>query len=113
MSDEVTAPAEVAPAEVAAPGQVASAEVASPPVASDEVGAPAPVAFAEVAELTRALRGAPPTPVAVLPPEVLRRLTAQIDAGRRHHRAVADHAIAMATRGVPLPVRGIVRKALT
>ncbi len=66
----------------------------------------------EVYELARALRGSPPPQVAALPPEVLRRLTAQIDAGRRHHRAVADRAIETAIKGVPLPVRGIVRKAL-
>ncbi|HEU5265919.1 MAG TPA: hypothetical protein VFU35_04425 [Jatrophihabitans sp.] len=67
----------------------------------------------EIAELTRALRGAPPPAVAALPPHILRRLTAQVNAGRRHHREVADQAIAKAVKGVPLPVRGIVRKALT
>jgi hypothetical protein len=66
-----------------------------------------------VADLTRALRHIPSAEVAALPPQTLLRLTAQIDAGRRHHRAVADHAIARALKGLPLPVRGLVRKALT
>ena len=68
---------------------------------------------AAAADLARALRDTPPTAVAQLPPQTLQRLAAQIDAGRRHHRAVADQAIAKALKGVPLPVRGLVRKALT
>ena len=65
------------------------------------------------ADLARALRDTPPAAVVQLPPHTQQRLAAQIDAGRRHHRAVADQAIAKALKGVPLPVRGLVRKALT
>ncbi len=74
---------------------------------------PTDVAAIAVADLARALRDTPSAAIAALPPHTLRRLTAQIDAGRRHHRAVADQAIARAVKGVPLPVRGLVRKALT
>jgi hypothetical protein len=66
-----------------------------------------------VADLARALRHEPSAAIAALPPHTLLRLAGQIDAGRRHHRAVADQAIARALKGVPLPVRGLVRKALT
>lgn len=67
----------------------------------------------EVAALTDALGAAPPDTVAALPPDVLRRLVDQIEAGRRHHQRVAERAVQAAIKGVPLPVRGIVRKALT
>ncbi len=67
----------------------------------------------ELAALTESLGAAPPASVAALAPEVLRRLTEQIEAGRRHHRQVAEDTVQAALKGVPLPVRGIVRKALT
>ena len=67
----------------------------------------------ELDALIAALGTEPPASVASLPPDVLRRLTDQIEAGRRHHRQVAERTVQAALKGVPLPVRGIVRKALT
>jgi hypothetical protein len=67
----------------------------------------------ELEALTRVLGAAPPASIAALPPDVLRRLTGQIEAGRRHHLRVAEDAVRAAIKGVPLPVRGIVKKALT
>jgi hypothetical protein len=67
----------------------------------------------ELVALTASLGAAPPASVAALDPEVLRRLTEQIEAGRRHHRKVGEDTVQAALKGVPLPVRGIVRKALT
>ncbi len=67
----------------------------------------------EVTALTKALGAEPPKSVAALPPEVLGRLAAQIEAGRRHHNEVAAEAVRTAIKGAPLPVRGIVKKALT
>jgi hypothetical protein len=90
-------------------GQVESG-VPEPVRPDADVTDEAPVA---VADLARALRHTPSAAIAALPPQTLLRLTAQIDAGRRHHRSVADQAIARALKGVPLPVRGLVRKALT
>lgn len=67
----------------------------------------------EVAALTELLGTAPPHSVAQLPPDVLGRLSAQIESGREHHRAVADDAVQKAINSVPLAVRGIVKRALT
>ncbi|WP_375491766.1 hypothetical protein [uncultured Jatrophihabitans sp.] len=65
------------------------------------------------ARLADLLGTRPPRSVQHLPAPVLNRLVEQIEAGRRHHLKVADDATNDALRGVPLPVRGIVRKALT
>ncbi len=67
----------------------------------------------EVTALTKALGAEPPESVAALPSDVLGRLTAQIEAGRQHHYEVAAEAVRTAIKGAPLPVRGIVKKALT
>jgi DNA-binding IclR family transcriptional regulator len=59
------------------------------------------------------LLGAPlPAAVARLPKADLARLTEQITAARRRQAKVVDDAVRTAVTGVPLPVRGIVRKAL-
>lgn len=50
--------------------------------------------------------------VAELPEETLTRLAGQIAAARERQTAMLDDAVGQALRGVPLPVRGIVRKAL-
>ena len=54
----------------------------------------------------------PPASVATLPSEVLRRLTDQICAARTRQNDVMAQSVRVAVDGVPLPVRGIVRKAL-
>ncbi len=64
-------------------------------------------------DLTRALGGAPPDTVAALPDAVLARLTEQIEHGRAEHERAGMRAIEQAFKGVPLPFRAIVRKALT
>jgi len=50
--------------------------------------------------------------VAGLPDETLARLADQIAAARSRQSAMLDQAVRQALSGVPLPVRGIVRKAL-
>jgi hypothetical protein len=64
------------------------------------------------AELRRVLGAAPPDSIANLPAPVLERLVGQIEAAREHHRRVAEDAVRTVISGAPLPVRGIVRKAL-
>jgi hypothetical protein len=63
--------------------------------------------------LDDALGATAPDPVRALPDDVLDRLVAVIEAGRRHHLRVAEQATEKALKGVPLPVRAIVRTALT
>lgn len=50
--------------------------------------------------------------VAGLPEETLARLTGQIAAAGHRQTAMLDEAIGRLMRGVPLPVRRVVRKAL-
>lgn len=60
-----------------------------------------------------AILGAPVTErVAELPDETLGGLAQQVAAARERQSAMLDNAVGQALRGVPLPVRGIVRKAL-
>lgn len=67
---------------------------------------------AAVEKLTRVL-GEPVTDgVAGLPGDTLDRLTEQIAAARVRQSAMLDDAVRQALSGVPLPVRGMVRKAL-
>ena len=65
-----------------------------------------------LASLAALLGAAPPDSVAGLPDDVLARLADQIDAARRHQKDAVDDSVRTAVTGVPLPVRGIVRKAL-
>ena len=66
-----------------------------------------------VARLAEALHTQPPASVCALPATVLDRLTEQVESGRRRHLQVAEDATNKALKGVPLPVRGIIKKALT
>ena len=63
-------------------------------------------------DLSELLGGVLPDSVAALPPEVLERLAEQVQAARRRQAQQIADAIQVAVKGVPLPVRGIVRKAL-
>ena len=54
----------------------------------------------------------PPAAVNALPAEVLARLAEQIDEARRRQAATMDSSVTAALKGVPLPFRGMVRKAL-
>jgi hypothetical protein len=53
-----------------------------------------------------------PDSVLALDPEVQSRLADQIRAARAHQLQLIEDSINTAVHGVPLPVRGIVRKAL-
>jgi hypothetical protein len=63
-------------------------------------------------ELTGILGAPVADRVAELPDETLGRLAGQIATARDRQSAMLDDAVGEALRGVPLPVRGIVRKAL-
>lgn len=59
------------------------------------------------------LLGAPPPPaVAALPDDVLDRLADQFVSARRRQADAIASAVQAAVTGVPLPVRGLIRKAL-
>ncbi len=62
--------------------------------------------------LTDLLDDEPPAGVLALPEESQRRLAELVVAAREHQQRHSDQAVERALRGVPLPVRGIVRKAL-
>jgi hypothetical protein len=64
-------------------------------------------------QLADALGVPPPPAVAGLPDEVRDRLAAQVRAAQRRELRSAQAALETALKGVPLPVRGLVRKALT
>lgn len=66
-----------------------------------------------VARLTNALHTQPPASVCALPATVLDRLSEQVEAGRQRHLKVAEDATNKALKGVPLPVRSVIKKALT
>ena len=53
-----------------------------------------------------------PEAVRALPEAVRNRLAAQVEAACKHHDAVIEASVKKAIAGVPLPVRGAVRKAL-
>lgn len=62
--------------------------------------------------LSDVLGDRPPDSVAALSPEVLERLAHQIENARKHQGEIMDESVRVAVKGVPLPVRGIVRKTL-
>lgn len=63
-------------------------------------------------ELTDALGEEPPASVGALPPEVLVRLAGQVEATRRRQAAAMEAGVKTALKGVPLPFRSVIRKAL-
>lgn len=65
------------------------------------------------AALATELGGELPASVASLPEQVLTRLLEQVHAARRHQAEVLESSVKTAVKGVPLPVRSIVCKALT
>lgn len=66
----------------------------------------------EQSPLQRALRADPPAGVAALPAEVQDRLADLVDEARRRQARLMTEAVETAIKGVPLPVRGVVKKAL-
>jgi hypothetical protein len=56
--------------------------------------------------------GSLPPSVAALPQAVRGRLARQVRAAQRHQANVVENAVRDAVKGAPLPVRGIIRKAL-
>lgn len=69
-------------------------------------------AAADTDPLAATLRDTPPPAVQALPPELRERLAEQVRAGRARQRQLGEEAVASALKGVPLPVRGLLRKAL-
>ena len=63
-------------------------------------------------QLADVLGAPPPASVAALSDVVLDRLAAQVVRARSNQKALGDEAVETALKGVPLPVRGIVKKAL-
>ena len=53
-----------------------------------------------------------PDAVRALPEAVRDRLAAQVEAACKHHDAVIEASVKKAIAGVPLPMRGALRKAL-
>lgn len=62
--------------------------------------------------LAEVLGEEPPAAVGALPDEVLTRLAAQVEAASRRQAAAMEAGVKTALKGVPLPMRGVVRKAL-
>lgn len=62
--------------------------------------------------LSEALRAEPPASVAALADDVRNRLAAQISAAKARQAELVADAELRALRGVPLPLRGLVAKAL-
>lgn len=54
----------------------------------------------------------PPPGVQALAPEVQERLAALVDDARRRQARLMASSVETAIKGVPLPVRGVVKKAL-
>ncbi len=65
-----------------------------------------------VPSLTELLHDAPPPSVAALPEPSQRRLAELLVAARARQQQQGDESVERALKGVPLPVRGLVRKAL-
>lgn len=63
-------------------------------------------------ELADALGEEPPATVGALPPEVLSRLAGQIEDASRRQAEAMEAGVRKALKGAPLPLRGIIRKAL-
>jgi len=62
--------------------------------------------------LAAVLGAEPPAAVAALPAEVSARLAAQIEEASARQAAAMEAGVKTALKGVPLPLRGVVRKAL-
>jgi hypothetical protein len=62
--------------------------------------------------LADALGEEPPAAVNALPAEVLSRLADQVEDARQRQAAAMETGVKKALKGVPLPLRGVVRKAL-
>jgi hypothetical protein len=62
--------------------------------------------------LTEALGAEPPATVLALPDATLTALAEHLVAARQATAALNKQSVETALRGVPLPVRGVVRKAL-
>ena len=62
--------------------------------------------------LTVLLGDEPPATVLALPDEARERLVALVATARERQQRLADESVTTALRSVPLPVRGVVRKAL-
>lgn len=64
-------------------------------------------------QLEEALGATPPASVLALPDALRDRLAEQVARARAQQRELTAQAVDRALAGVPLPVRGVVRKALT
>ena len=62
--------------------------------------------------LAAALGEDPPAAVGALPDDVLTHLAGQIEDASRRQAAAMEAGVKSALMGVPLPLRGVVRKAL-
>lgn len=62
--------------------------------------------------LAEAIGEEPPAAVGALPDEVLTRLAGQIEDASRRQAAAMEAGVKSALKGVPLPLRGVVRRAL-
>lgn len=62
--------------------------------------------------LAHVLDAEPPATVQALPDDVQLRLAGHVDTARRRQSDLISSSVDAAIRGVPLPVRGIVKKAL-
>ncbi|KQY10062.1 hypothetical protein ASD37_06875 [Mycobacterium sp. Root135] len=62
--------------------------------------------------LAETLGEEPPAAVGALPDEVLTRLAGQIEDASRRQAAAMEAGVKSALKGVPLPLRRVVRKAL-
>lgn len=65
-----------------------------------------------VRTLAETLGEEPPAAVSALPGEVQARLAGQIEDASRRQAAAMEAGVKTALKGVPLPLRGVVRKAL-
>lgn len=65
-----------------------------------------------MSSLEKVLRSTPPPSVEALPVDVQDRLAEQIQDARRRQIERAGVAVDKALTGVPLPVRGVLRKAI-
>ena len=62
--------------------------------------------------LTAALGDAPPASVLALSDGVRARLAAQVEHARTTQHELVETSVATALRGVPFPLRGVVKRAL-
>jgi hypothetical protein len=63
-------------------------------------------------DLADALGEDPPAAINALPAQVLTRLAGQVEDARRRQAATMEKSVNAALKGVPLPFRGVIRKAL-